>query len=262
MKRSSIVVAFSLAAFGFVSQAQAQSRGWLDNTQAYSAPDQQSYYDARRVAYDNGFREGVKQGEKDGQKNQAFEYQDEKTFRNADKGYHREYGTLERYRQSFRNGYSAGYSDGYQRYAPSYGAYGNPGYGNGRYGQGRAVPRDNRGVYGGTAGGYPQPYPQQYPQPYPQQYPQTYPQQYPQYPGSYGPYGSYGNIASQNGFNDGLEKGRDDARKNRSFDPLRQEWYRSGDRHYDSRYGSREQYKNLYREGFRAGYDRGYRYGG
>jgi len=256
MKRSSIVVAFSLAAFGFVSHAQAQTRGWLGNTQAYSAPDQQSYYDARRVAYDNGFREGVKQGEKDAQKNRAFAYQDEKTFQNADKGYHREFGTLDRYRQSFRTGYAEGYSGGYQRYAPSYayGGYGEPGNGNGRYGRGRAVPRaDNGGVYGGTVGSYPQPYPQQYPQ--------TYPQQYPQYPGAYDPYGGYRNIASQNGFNDGVEKGAEDARRNRSFDPLRQDWYRSGDRHYESRYGSREQYKDLYREGFRTGYERGYRYG-
>jgi hypothetical protein len=261
MKRSLIVGAFSLAAFGFVSHAQAQSRGWLDNPQAYSAPAQQSYYEARRVAYDNGFREGVKQGEKDARKNQAFAYQDDRTFQHADKGYHREFGAVERYRQSFRTGYAAGYSDGYQRYAPtySYGGYGNPGYGNGRYGQGRAVPRgENGGVWGGTAGGYPQPYPQ----PYPQQYPQPYPQQYPQYPGSYGTYGSYRSIASQNGFNDGVEKGAEDARRNRSYDPVRQEWYRSGDRHYESRDGSREQYKDLYREGFKAGYDRGYRYGG
>lgn len=244
--RSLFLGAFALA-LGFASHAQAQTHGWLGNTPSYSAPDQQSYYDARRTAYDNGFREGVKQGEKDAQKNRPFSYQDEKTFQHADKGYHREFGTLERYRQTFRNGYATGYSDGYQRYAPSYGygGYGNPGYGNGRYGQGRAVPRADRGgVWGGTAGGYPQQYPQ-----------------YPQSPGSYGPYGSYRDIASQNGFNDGLEKGAEDARKNRSFDPLRHDWYRSGDRHYESRYGSREQYKDLYREGFKAGYDRGYREG-
>ena len=68
-------------------------------------------------------------------------------------------------------------------------------------------------------------------------------------------------MAADNGFQDGLEKGSEDARKNRSFDPLRHEWYRSGDRHYESRYGSREQYKDVYREGFKAGYERGYRDG-
>ena len=244
MKRSLFVSVVAFAAFAFSASAQAQSRGWLDNSPAYSAPDRQSYYDARRVAYDNGFREGIKQGEKDGRKNRPFAYEEEKTFQRADKGYHREYGTLDRYRQSFRTGYAAGYSDSYQRYAP-YSA--NGGYGNGRYGRGRAVPRNNGGVYGGTVGGYPQQYPQ-----------------YPQYPSSSGQYGGYGTtrgVAADYGFQDGLEKGSEDARKNRSFDPLRHEWYRSGDRHYESRYGAREQYKDFYREGFKAGYERGYRDG-
>lgn len=242
MKRSMLLSAFALASVALAAPAQAQTRGWLDNNRSYSAPEQQSFYDARRVAYDNGFREGVKQGEKDGRKNKPFAYQDEKTFQRADKGYHREYGTVERYRQTFRTGYAAGYSDGYQRHAPAYG-YGGYGNGNGRYGQGRAVPRRD------TGGRYPD-----------GRYP-AYPQQYPQDSGSYGQYGGYRDAAVRNGFNDGYEKGVEDARKNRSFDPLRHSWYRSGDRHYEGRYGSREQYKDFYREGFKSGYERGYREG-
>ena len=61
--------------------------------------------------------------------------------------------------------------------------------------------------------------------------------------------------------NDGYEKGAEDARKNRSYDVLRHEWYRSGDRHYESRDGSRERSKNVYREGFKEGYARGFREG-
>jgi hypothetical protein len=236
MKRFLSLSTVALAALVFSTPAHAQTHGWLDNGPAYAAPDRQSYYDSRRVAYDNGFREGVKQGEKDARQNRPFAYQDERTFQRADKGYHREFGTLDRYRQTFRTGYAAGYSDGYERYAPSYG------YGNGRYGQGRAVPRRDNGVWGGTAG-YPQ-----------------YPQ-YPQYPGSYGRYGSIRDVARQNGFNDGLEKGSEDARKNRSFDPLRHDWYRSGDRHYERSYGSRDEYKDFYRDGFKSGYERGYREG-
>ena len=96
-----------------------------------------------------------------------------------------------------------------------------------------------------VGGGYGYPYPSNRPD-------------YPSYPGTSGGYGGYNNAAFQNGVNDGYEKGRDDARRNRSFDPLRQEWYRSGDRHYDSRYGSRDQYKDVYRQGFRDGYERGF----
>ena len=62
-----------------------------------------------------------------------------------------------------------------------------------------------------------------------------------------------------NGYFDGLEKGREDARDGDSYDPVRHRWYRSGDRGYDERYASKEDYKNAYREGFRAGYDEGYR---
>ena len=243
MRRLLFVPALGVAALALTAPAQAQTRGWLDDGRAYSAPAQQSYYDSGRVAYDNGFREGLKEGEKDGRSNDRFAYQDEKAFQHADKGYHREYGSVERYQQSFRSGFSAGYSEGYQRYVP------NDGYNGGRYGNGRAVPRqDNGGSYPNT-----------YPNGYPNTYPNTRGPVYPSYPGSNARYGGYNDIAFQNGVNDGYEKGLEDARKNRTLDPLRQDWYRSGDRHYESQYGSKEQYKDVYRQGFRDGYDRGYR---
>ena len=241
MKRHLFIPALGIVGMALAVPAHAQTRGWLDTTQAYSAPDQASFYDSQRAAYDNGFREGLKEGEKDGRKNDRFAYQDEKSFQRADKGYHREYGPLDRYRQSFRTGYAAGYSDGYRRYSPGYGPngrYGDGTYNDGRYGDGRAVPR--------SSGRRPDVYPS-----------------YPGYPsnGSYGRYGGYTSEAVQNGINDGYEKGAEDARKNRSFDPLRHDWYRSGDRHYNGRFGSREQYKDLYRRGFQEGYERGFREG-
>jgi flagellar biosynthesis/type III secretory pathway protein FliH len=238
MRRLLLVPALGLAALALTAPVQAQTRGWAGDGRAYSS-SQQSFYDSGRVAYDNGFREGLKQGEKDGRKQDQFRYQDEKTFQRADKGYQRELGSLDRYRQSFRTGYSAGYSDGYQRYAPN---YGNGGYG--RYGNGRAVPRrDAGGAYG-----------------YPTNRGTVYPS-YPSSTGSYGRNGGYYDAAIQNGVNDGYEKGVEDARKNRSFDPLRHDWYRSADRHYEGSYGSKEQYKDVYRQGFRDGYDRGFREG-
>jgi hypothetical protein len=226
MKRSFLIPALAIAALGLTVEAHAQG-GWRDADRLGYA--QRPYLDAQRAAYDNGFREGIKQGEKDGRRNDSFRFQDERTYQRADNGYHREYGPIERYRQSFRSGYSAGYSDGYQRYARNYG-YGRP-----------DARRDSRGP------GYPNAYP-------------GYPNAYPGYPQSSGSYG-YGNPAFQNGVNEGYEKGVEDARKNRSYDPRRHSWYRSGDRHYEGRYGSREQYKDIYRQGFTDGYDRGYREG-
>ena len=169
------------------------------------------YADSGRVAYDHGYTEGLKEGERDARRGDRFAYQDEREFRDGDRGYHRSHGDRDRYRRSFRSGYAAGYSDAYRRTA-NYGR-------NGRY-------ESNRGYgYGGYGrSGY----------------------------GYYSP-------GFDNGVRDGFEKGQEDARRNRSFDPLRHSWYRSGDRHYEREYGSRDAYKDVYRRGFQEGYERGYR---
>lgn len=222
MKRFFLVPILGLATLAAAAPARAQSSGWLDIARP-SYGERQSHYDARRTAYDNGYREGLREGEKDGRRNDRFAYQDERTYQRADKGYHREFGNEERYRQSFRTGYAAGYSDAYQRFGA-------------RYGDRRTYPgRNSRGpVYSPDTRN-------------------TYPG------GSYR--GGYSNAAFQRGADDGYQKGVEDARKHRSFDPLRHAWYRSGDRHYEGRFGPREQYKDVYRRGFQEGYERGYRGG-
>jgi hypothetical protein len=104
--------------------------------------------------------------------------------------------------------------------------------------RGRAVPR-------GTP--YPA-YPDgQYPQraPYPDR-DDRYPYQRDQHPGW------------DAGYRDGLEKGREDTIKNRSYEPNRHQWYRSASRGYSRQYGSRGAYANVYREGFTAGYAEGF----
>ena len=241
MKKLLLVSALGSAALALAAPAQAQLGNWPDlNRPSYVDDQRQPYFESRRAAYDNGFREGLKEGEKDGRKRDTFNYQDEKAWQRADKGYHRSLGDLDRYQQSFRAGFAAGYQDSYQRYAPNYG-WG--GYGNRN---GRAIPRDNRGPYPG--------YPQQYPG-----YP-TYPSdrggyRYPSTGYGYG----YNNAAYANGARDGYEKGLEDARDRDSYDPLRHKWYRSGDHDYRSEYGPKDQYRNVYRDGFKEGYDRGYR---
>ena len=69
---------------------------------------------------------------------------------------------------------------------------------------------------------------------------------------SYGGYvgnGYYGSRYSggdqQRGFSDGLDRGQEDARDRRSFNPNNSDHYRSGDA--------------AYRDGFRRGYEQGYR---
>jgi len=70
--------------------------------------------------------------------------------------------------------------------------------------------------------------------------------------------GVYRSPAAENGYRDGLEAGRDDARDGDRFDPVRTSRYRSGDHNYDSRYGSRDAYKRDYRAAFEQGYREGY----
>ena len=67
-----------------------------------------------------------------------------------------------------------------------------------------------------------------------------------------------GSAAAENGYRDGLVKGREDADDGDSFDPDRHAWYRSADRGYNSRYGSRDDYRAEYRRGFLEGYDSAY----
>jgi hypothetical protein len=61
-----------------------------------------------------------------------------------------------------------------------------------------------------------------------------------------------------NGYRDGIDKGRADAKDRHSFDPVRHSRYRSADRGYDNLYGSKNDYKLVYRDGFEAGYRTGY----
>lgn len=75
------------------------------------------------------------------------------------------------------------------------------------------------------------------------------------------PYGSYysqyvfdnGESAVSQGYKDGFKTGKDDGKKNKSFDPQRSHYY------HDSGFGN---FAEVYRSGFSRGYQDGYRVGG
>ena len=94
--------------------------------------------------------------------------------------------------------------------------------------------------------------PRSTPYPYPDRYPTS------RYPNSRGTY-RYSSVAFDNGYNDGIDKGREDGRDRDSYDPNRHSRYRSADHGYEKRYGSKDEYKEVYREGFREGYNDAYR---
>ncbi|HYT65947.1 MAG TPA: hypothetical protein VEL51_05990 [Vicinamibacterales bacterium] len=229
-----MTAALGLAAATSVS---AQTNGWLGTGTSYSQDDYRApYANARRAAYDNGYRDGLKRGEDAARNGRPFNVERERDYRGADNGYNRAYGDRARYRDDYRGGFAQGYRDGYSRrgntsrgYGDNSGAYGGygGGYGNGQYGN--RGDGDNRG-YGNR--GY----------------------------GDRG-YGNVGYGAFQNGASDGYRKGLEDIQKRRYPDVTRHSWYRNGDHDYDRAYGSKDAYKVEYRRGFQEGYNRAFREG-
>lgn len=65
--------------------------------------------------------------------------------------------------------------------------------------------------------------------------------------------------AYDNGYRDGLSKGREDAEDRDRYDVDRHSWYRAGTRGYERRDGDRSRYQSHYRAGFEDGYAEGYR---
>jgi hypothetical protein len=72
------------------------------------------------------------------------------------------------------------------------------------------------------------------------------------------PAAAQNNAAFDRGYREGIERGADDARDGRRFEPERDRIYRDGDRGYNSRYGSRDSYRSEFRRGFTSGYREGY----
>jgi hypothetical protein len=70
---------------------------------------------------------------------------------------------------------------------------------------------------------------------------------------------SYSRQAFDQGYRDGITKAQEDSRDGDRYDPARHDWYKSGNRGYDSRYGTRDDYRSAYRSGFVQGYDNAYR---
>ena len=194
-------------------------------TYGYGYPNRGYGRDIEQRAYQNGYHEGLEEGQNDARHNRSFSPERHDEFRDADGGYHRSDGDVTFYRRSYRQGFAIGYRESFERIAGSYGGYGYGGYGN------------RGGVYGGPV----------------YQDPRVH-----QDPRVFNPRGGYTNMAAQNGYRDGLDAGRSDARDRERFDPVRAKRYREGDHDYDNRYGDRDSYKREYRAAFEQGYREAY----
>jgi hypothetical protein len=74
-------------------------------------------------------------------------------------------------------------------------------------------------------------------------------------------YGRYemNRIAEENGYRDGVERGRLHRVERHSYDPRGTSPYKDGDRGYRREWNDKDGYKRVYRESFLRGYDAGYR---
>jgi hypothetical protein len=212
MKRHYLAPAVGALALVAAACAPASAQwGGRDSRPAYGYASE-----VRRIAYDRGFREGVREGEKDGRSRDPFRYQDEGDYRRGDIGYSRSYGSVELYRQTFRQGFAEGYTEGYRRFSRGYA--GNRGYGaSGRYG-----PYDNRG-YGG-------------------------------YPPVRGGFLTAFDIGARDGYEKGREDARDNDRFDPRRHKWYREGDHDYDRRYGSRERYKDDYRRGFTQGYERGY--------
>jgi hypothetical protein len=112
MNRRTLAAAIALATIAAATPSQAgvqvgihigSDRGYYDRGRL----------DVRRIAFDNGYRDGLREGEKDDRRDDRYAYRDEKRYRQADAGYRRELGSRYAYAYSYRRGFEEGYRLGY-----------------------------------------------------------------------------------------------------------------------------------------------------
>lgn len=117
MNRIAITAVAATVALLSTASAQAGVRvGVVVASDRYDYYDRDGYrgrYDFERIAFDNGYRDGLREGEKDDRHNDRFDYRDEGRFRSGDSGYRREYGPRYEYVSIYRRGFAQGYRRGY-----------------------------------------------------------------------------------------------------------------------------------------------------
>ncbi len=69
---------------------------------------------------------------------------------------------------------------------------------------------------------------------------------------------NYQSTARNTGYADGLDKGSNDARQNKSFDLNRHDAYKDADHGYRDSFRNKSDYQRLYRQAFERGYREGY----
>jgi len=135
MNRIAISALAATVALGSTAPAHAGIRvGVVIATDRGGYYDRDGYrgrYNVERIAFDNGYRDGLREGEKDDRRDDRFDYRDEGRYRGGDSGYRREYGSRYEYASAYRRGFAEGYRRGYAN-VRSRGRYDDLGWRDGR----------------------------------------------------------------------------------------------------------------------------------
>jgi hypothetical protein len=68
-----------------------------------------------RRAFDEGRRKGLDRGRDDERHGRRQSYEQDKEYRNGDRGYRRDDGDRDTYREAFREGFRAGYAEAFNQ---------------------------------------------------------------------------------------------------------------------------------------------------
>ena len=103
-------------AFGVISAgtivSPIQARTISSTSSAYG----QYRREGQKIAFDKGYRTGLDRGDDDARHHRTPDPDRSSKYRNADDGYHHEYGPKEEYRESYRDGFRQGYNEAYRNY--------------------------------------------------------------------------------------------------------------------------------------------------
>jgi hypothetical protein len=78
------------------------------------------YHDSRdtfQYGYARGRDEGYKEGERDARRHERFDFYDERSYRDSDRGYKGWMGARHVYERGYRQGYEEAYTQAYRRFA-------------------------------------------------------------------------------------------------------------------------------------------------
>lgn len=91
-------------------------------------PGRDGRYGAPRFAWQSGYQEGYEEGFEAARRGRHYDPVRERDYRKAMKGYRREFGPPDYYRNMFRDGFRSGYGDGFRQGRYSYRQRGGPGW--------------------------------------------------------------------------------------------------------------------------------------